>query len=113
MNKYRPKISARLFTGIALATLLVGAGFAWFILDPGFGVTRDKPVALADAPKNEFERRVREYLLNNPEVIVESMQRLQTRQRRVQQQGAQSVLKSRSEEIFRDPASPTGGESGW
>lgn len=109
MNRFRLKISAGLLAGIAMATLVVGAGIAWFLFDQGFGVARDEPVALAEAPKDGFERRIRDYLLKNPEVIVESMQRLQARQRRAQQQGAQSVLKSRSEEIFRDPASPVGG----
>lgn len=104
------KISATLVGWVVLATILVGAGAAWFMLDPGFGVLRDRLDAATAKSGDGFERRVREYLLENPEVIVEAMQRLQARQRTAQQSGAQAILKTRSDEIFRDPASPVGGD---
>jgi protein-disulfide isomerase len=90
---------------------MVGTGVAWLVFDSGSAVAGDKPNAVADMPKAEFEGRVREYLLKNPEIIVEAMERLKARQQTAQQRGAQAVLKARSDEIFRDPASPVGGDS--
>ncbi|MGH6663080.1 MAG: DsbA family protein [Rhodospirillales bacterium] len=60
-------------------------------------------------PRDDFERRVRAYLLDNPEVIVEAVQRLQDRQRAADVDEAQAALKARAGEVFRDPASPVGG----
>jgi protein-disulfide isomerase len=71
------------------------------------------PPRLADAqskmPKDEFERRIRAYLLEHPEVIAEALQRLEERDRAAQASAAKSVLKARAEEILRDPDSPVGG----
>jgi protein-disulfide isomerase len=60
-------------------------------------------------PKDEFERRVRAYLLEHPEVIAEALQGLEQRERVAQATAAKSVLKTRADELLRDPASPVGG----
>jgi protein-disulfide isomerase len=65
--------------------------------------------AQSTMPKDEFERRVRAYILENPEVIAEAMQRLELRERAAQANAAKSVLQARADEIFRDPESPVGG----
>src|SRR5260370_31115735 len=56
-----------------------------------------------------FEQRVRDYLLKSPEVIMEAVQRLETRSRAAEESEAQAALKSRADEVFRDQASPVGG----
>jgi protein-disulfide isomerase len=89
--------------------LLVAAGVAWFVMDPGFrtqGTSTDTSSAM---PPDEFERRVRAYILENPEVLVKAMQRLQARQRAAEANEAAAVLRARADEVFRDPASPVGG----
>ncbi len=86
--------------------VLIAAG-AWFALDPGF---RGAPKS-AEMPKDEFERRVRAYLLDHPEVIMEAVERFQERKRAAEQGEAQAVLKARSDEVFRDPDSPVGGNA--
>lgn len=57
----------------------------------------------------EFNRRVREYLLENPEVIGEALQRLEQRELTAQQKVVETVLKTRADELLRDPESPVGG----
>jgi protein-disulfide isomerase len=57
----------------------------------------------------EFERRVRAYLLEHPEVIAEAISRLESQQSAQQATEVQAVLKSRADEVFRDPDSPVGG----
>jgi protein-disulfide isomerase len=60
-------------------------------------------------PKEEFEQRVRAYLLEHPEVIAEAIQRLELRERTAQASAAKSTLQTRADEILRDPDSPVGG----
>jgi protein-disulfide isomerase len=86
--------------------LVIAAG-AWLALDPGF---RGAPKS-AEMPKGEFEQKVRAYLLENPEVIVEAIERYQERKRAAEQGEAQAILKARADEVFRDPDSPVGGNA--
>jgi protein-disulfide isomerase len=68
--------------------------------------------AFADSmPREEFERRVRDYLLANPEVVMEALQTLDARQKQAEEDAAKAVLAASAEEIFRDPASPVGGNA--
>jgi hypothetical protein len=61
-----------------LPALLLAAGvITWFELDRG---SRDQPQLATDAPKDDFERRVRGYLLEHPEIIMEAVNRLEARQ---------------------------------
>lgn len=64
-----------------------------------------------EMPQGEFDRRVRDYLMNHPEVIIQAVQGLEARQQRADLTEAQEALKARSEEIFRDPDSPVGGNA--
>jgi len=94
---------------VVLALVLAGGVAAWFLLDPGFRPGRPSDEAAGDMPQDEFERRVRDYLLANPELILEAMQRLEERRRTTETSEAGAVLAERSDEVFRDPASPVGG----
>jgi protein-disulfide isomerase len=86
---------------------MVGAIVAWFALDPGFrGSGSDATTAMAS---DAFERRVRDYLLEHPEVIMEAVGRLEARNRATEESDAQAALKARTDEVFGDPASPVGG----
>ncbi len=94
---------------LLLPALLVGAGAIWFVVDPGFRTPNISTDASSAMPRDEFERRVRTYILENPEILVEAMQRLQARQRAAEANEAAAVLAARGDEVFRDPASPVGG----
>lgn len=89
--------------------LLLGIFGAWLALDPGFRTIRQTSGVSASMPQDAFEERVRTYLLDNPEIIMQAVQRLQSRQERAERTEAETILQARSEEIFRDPASPVGG----
>lgn len=92
-----------------LALTLVGLVVAWFLLDPGFRSERSAESVAADMPQDEFDRRVRDYLLSNPEVIIEAIQRLEAQQRAADDEEGQTILAERAAEVFHDPASPVGG----
>src|SRR3546814_20376491 len=78
------------------------------LLDPGFRGYGDAPEATL--PDDELDRRIRAYIVENPEVIVEAMQRLQARQRTAAASEAEAVLRARADEVFQDAASPVGGK---
>lgn len=101
--------SRRLVGWLLFPLLLVGAIGAWFAFDPGFRWGRQASNAAADISKDEFDRRVRDYLMGHPEVIMQSVNQLEARQRANEKTEAQNVLQARADEIFRDTASPTGG----
>jgi protein-disulfide isomerase len=90
-----------------LPPLLVAAAvIAWFQFDGG---SRSQSQLAIDAPRDQFERRVRDYLLDHPEVIMEAVSRLEARQRTEEETAGQKILTERAEEIFRDPDSPVVG----
>ena len=60
----------------------------------------------------EFGKLVREYLLANPEVIVEVSEELQRRQQAEQDKSRLKVLSSSKEEIFRSPLDYALGDGG-
>ena len=100
----------RSFFAVAVVVLaLAGAAAAWYVFDPGF---RDPAVQVAqaeDRPPDDFELRIREYLLANPEVIVEAVQLLEERQRQAAVSEGRDLLAARAEQIFNHPESPVGG----
>src|SRR5712692_8632952 len=96
----------RRFVGwLLLPVLVLGATGAWLILDPGFRWERQPSNAATDMPKDEFERRVREYLMDHPDVIVQAVNQFEERQRANEETEVQKVIQSRADEVFRDPAS--------
>src|SRR6266511_5488615 len=62
--------------------LVIVAGAAWWAFDPAMrGARPEQPGAPAALPQDDFERRVREFILANPEVVIESVQRFERRRR--------------------------------
>jgi len=106
----RPEMRAsllRLSRWLALPLLVVVGIGAWLALDPGFRSGGSGPSG--EMAQDAFEQRVRDYLLNHPEIIIEAVQRLEAKRRAAEASDAQAVLKSRADDVFRDPASPVGG----
>jgi protein-disulfide isomerase len=67
------------------------------------------PMSSQAAELDEFEQRVREYLLKNPEVIMEALQILQQRQRAAEAATLKRTIAERIDDILNDPAAPVGG----
>lgn len=64
---------------------------------------------MSPTEKDAFRAEVRQYLLDNPEVIMEAMQVLQDRKAQAEQQADVAMVQSNAEAIFNDPASWVGG----
>jgi protein-disulfide isomerase len=101
--------AGRYVAWLVLPVILVGAVAAWLAIDPGFQPNLGNAGLSTDVPKDEFERRVRDYLLAHPDVIVQSVNQLEARQRAKAETEVQEMIKSRADEIFRDASAPTGG----
>lgn len=86
--------------------LIVGAAVAAATITP----LRAVP-ALADVPadKSALGKSIREYLLANPEVLVEAMQELERKQDSQRDSVAQKGVQEKQAELYRDPDSPIGG----
>ncbi len=65
--------------------------------------------ALSDAEKAEFGAQVREYLLENPEVIIEAITILEERNAATQEQADRDLVASNADELFNDGYSWVGG----
>lgn len=106
-------MTQRFWTGrrvawLVLPLVLVSAAAAWLAFDPGF--RRQQTANLSTgAPKDEFERRVHDYLMAHPDVIMQSVNQLEARQRAKDETEVQAIVKSRADEIFRDAATPVSG----
>jgi protein-disulfide isomerase len=98
-----------------IAVLFGGIGSTVFAQSP-VGPQSTPPVSSAPAAApltpgqvDQFERVIRDYLIRNPEVIIEAVQGLERRQRDEQAKAAQGELSARRGEILNDPGSPVGG----
>jgi protein-disulfide isomerase len=70
------------------------------------------PVAAANpdaGDKGAFGKRIRDYLMANPEVLVEAMQELERRQDSQRDAVAQKAIQQHKTELLADPDSPAGG----
>lgn len=105
----RPKMYRRIIGWLLVPLLLIVAAGAWLALDPGFRWSRSSPGAAADLSQDAFGQRVRDYLLEHPEVIMEAVRRSEARQQEHEESEVQKILKVRAEDILRDPNSPVGG----
>ncbi len=99
----------RYIAWLVFPLVLVGAAAAWIAFDPGFRRGHQISDLSADAANDEFERRVHDYLMAHPDVIMQSVNQLEARQRAKEETEVQEIVKSRADEIFRDAAAPTGG----
>jgi protein-disulfide isomerase len=66
---------------------------------------------LSPAQKKQVEEIIRQYLLQNPEVMVEAINNLRTREEAEEAKGIETTLAGRREVIERDPASPVSGNA--
>ncbi|MEH2611147.1 DsbA family protein [Bradyrhizobium sp. AZCC 1693] len=65
--------------------------------------------SLSETSQDKFDQRVHDYLMAHPEVIMESVNRLEARAREKAETDIQKVLQARADEVFRDPDSPASG----
>src|SRR5262245_20569679 len=105
----RRKRFTRLIAWLLVLLILLAVVGAWFAFHPGFRWEQSGAHWAAAMPKDEFEQRIQTYLLDHPEVIIESLNRMEERQRASAETEVQAIIQSRADELFRDVDSPVGG----
>lgn len=72
------------------------------------GVARAEEALTADQ-KNAVEEVVRQYILDHPEVVIESMRRMEQKRKAREKATVTSAIKSRKKELLDDPDTPFAG----
>jgi len=85
---------------------VLGIGM-WF--ENSHGLHLGSAALAADMSQAEFEKRVRDYLLEHPEVVGDALNRLEAKQGELDAAAATVALKSHAAEVFQDPDSPVSG----
>ncbi|MGB0631985.1 MAG: DsbA family protein [Alphaproteobacteria bacterium] len=98
-------ISKNLFLSVAASAML---GAAAVLTGPAGAQTADAAPISTDQ-KKAFESIVRDYILENPEIITQAIERLREKQRLAEARADQEILASSQAEIFNDPDAPVGG----
>ena len=64
----------------------------------------------ADLPNKEaLDEAIRSYILENPEVIIEALEKLEVREREAREKAAADALAERHDDIFNHPMTPVSG----
>ncbi|MER8715516.1 DsbA family protein [Mesorhizobium sp. M0815] len=90
---------------MARAFVLAGAT-AWLALG-----LHGQTIAAGEMSQDQFDQRIHDYILAHPEVVMEALQSLDARQREAAAKEAKAALAAKADDIFRDPASPVGGNA--
>jgi len=64
---------------------------------------------ITPAQRSQIETIIRNYLVEHPEVLIEAMRVLETRQQAAEEASAKNVVATRARELFDDPGSPVAG----
>lgn len=67
---------------------------------------------MPDAQKKEMEKIIHDYLVNNPEVLLEASQALQQKQQQNMQQQAQSAIQENADQLFQGKLTTVGSAKG-
>ncbi|WP_292158144.1 DsbA family protein [Mesorhizobium sp.] len=102
---HKSKPSGRAIGKMVRFLVLAGAA-AWLALGP-----HGQAIAAGEMSQDQFDKRVRDYILAHPEVIMEALQSLDARQREAEAKEAKATLAAKADDIFHDPASPVGGNA--
>lgn len=93
--------------------LLAAGALATSLASPAvMAATNATTPPMADAQKKEIEKVVHDYLVSNPEVLLEASQALQQKQQQNMQQQAQSAIQENAAQIFQGKLTTAGNPKG-
>lgn len=96
---------------VKLINFLTAGALASSLVTPAV-MAADATTPMPDAQKKEIEKVVHDYLLSNPEVLLEASQALQQKQQQNMQQQAQSAIKDNAEQLFQSKLTTVGNAKG-
>ena len=89
-----------------LSVLTLVWGLIGFHSTPAQATTHD---ALADHERQEIEAVIRDYILRNPEVVVEALREFERRQQLAEEERLQLRIAESRADLENDPLDPVGG----
>jgi len=92
-------------TKALISTIVAGI----LVLAASAGSAQEPTARSAAQSRAEIEQIVSEYILQHPEVLLESVRRLQERERAAQQQRSKEAVLARQADLLQDPTSPAAG----
>ena len=101
------RLARHILMWVVWPVLAFGIGSVWLAKSPTMHL--GMAAAAAEMSQEEFEQRVRTYLLEHPEVLMEALNRLEAKQGDQEAAEARAVLKDYAADVFQDPASPVSG----
>ena len=96
---------------VILRLLLLAGLTVAFLFNSGPQGAIQSAIAAGGMSPNDFDQRVRDYILAHPEVLVEALQSLDARQRAGEAVAAKAALVERADDLFHDKESPVGGNA--
>ncbi len=92
--------------------LLTAGALATSLVSPMSMAADTSTTPMTDAQKKEIEKVVHDYLLSNPEVLLEASQALQAKQQQNMQQQAQSAILENADQLFQGKLTTVGNPKG-
>jgi len=99
---------------VKFTNLLAAGALATSLVSPALmaaDATATTP-AMSDAQKKDIEKVIHDYLVSNPEVLLEASQALQQKQNQNMQQQAQSAIQENAAQLFQGKLTTTGNPKG-
>ena len=92
---------------VRAAQRLILVAAAWLVAAPALGQNQSE--IITEAQKPAFEALIRDYILANPEVVVEALQLYEVKRKLAEEEVAQKMVTARWEDLAHDPLSPVVG----
>ncbi len=92
-----------------LAAIVLAFGGTALLAPSAQAQSAPGPSAFSDTQRAELQRMVHDYILENPEVVMEALTRLQARQEQADEQQQRQQVASSSAQLFRSTDSPVMG----
>ncbi|MEQ9329543.1 MAG: DsbA family protein [Rhodospirillales bacterium] len=89
-----------------LLRLLAAAGFALLLAAPLVPANADE---LTEGQREEVGKLVEKYILDNPEIIMQAIEKLRERQRLAEEEQRRAAMASLGDDLRSDPLTPPGG----
>jgi protein-disulfide isomerase len=97
---------------VKFTNLLTAGALATSLVSPMSMAADTSTTPMTDAQKKEIEKVVHDYLLSNPEVLLEASQALQAKQQQNMQQQAQSAILENADQLFQGKLTTVGNPKG-
>jgi protein-disulfide isomerase len=97
---------------VKFTNLLTVGVLAASLASPAVMAEDDTVSSMSAAQKKEIEKLVHDYLVANPEVLLEASQALQQKQQQNMQQQAQSAIKENTDQLFQGKMTVVGNPKG-